>query len=272
VTATYTALLTASASLSRRLLQTLRAILAPQEAARLSGFFRSGKRLALKKLIPFVATGGRRDSIWLRRLKPDDLDLDVVLAVDNSLSMGGEASILAETALVGVSRAVAELDSARLGVLAFGDTARLLAPLSERMWSPHAVLPSLSFDSESTDLLGALELVDESETLFGTLTAHSSKLGVLIFLGDGKSFAAKEAVLQRVRRLTSKNILVLYVALDASLLRMQSASVGASGEVTLRPYLDDFPFPYFLVLRHLETLPQLVADVLTEWITAMTNA
>ena len=30
-------------------------------------------------------------------------------------------------------------------------------------------------------------------------------------------------------------------------------------------YLDDFPFPYYLLLRQIEQLPQVLSDALRQW-------
>lgn len=48
----------------------LKVLLEPTLNSGLIGDFRSGKRLNLKKIVPFVASGYRKDKIWLRRTKP----------------------------------------------------------------------------------------------------------------------------------------------------------------------------------------------------------
>ena len=56
--------------LAGELCEQLRLILEPTLAARLAGDFRTGKRLNMRKVVPYIASDFRRDKIWLRRAKP----------------------------------------------------------------------------------------------------------------------------------------------------------------------------------------------------------
>ena len=60
-----------SAGLSGELTEQLRLILEPTKATRLAGEYRSGKRLAMRKVIAYIASHFRKDKIWLRRTRPD---------------------------------------------------------------------------------------------------------------------------------------------------------------------------------------------------------
>ena len=59
------------AGLAGELAEQLRAILEPTRASRLAGDFRTGKRLAMRKVIAYIASHFRKDKIWLRRTRPD---------------------------------------------------------------------------------------------------------------------------------------------------------------------------------------------------------
>ena len=59
------------AGLAGELTEALRLILEPTRATRLAGDFRSGKRLAMRRVIAYIASHFRRDKIWLRRTRPD---------------------------------------------------------------------------------------------------------------------------------------------------------------------------------------------------------
>ena len=56
--------------LTAELCEQLRLILEPTLAARMQGDYRTGKRLNMRKIIPYLASDFRRDKIWLRRSKP----------------------------------------------------------------------------------------------------------------------------------------------------------------------------------------------------------
>lgn len=51
------------------------------------GDYRTGKRLNMRKVIPYIASQFRKDKIWLRRTKPSKRDYHICLAVDDSSSM-----------------------------------------------------------------------------------------------------------------------------------------------------------------------------------------
>lgn len=74
-------------NLSRRLCEKLRLVMEPLVATKLRGDYRTGKRVNMKRIIGYIASGYRKDKIWLRRTKPAKRDYRVLIAVDNSESM-----------------------------------------------------------------------------------------------------------------------------------------------------------------------------------------
>lgn len=74
-------------SLSQELCEQLRLILEPTQAARLKGDYKTGKRLNMRKVIPYIASGFRKDKIWLRRTQPSKREYQILLALDDSSSM-----------------------------------------------------------------------------------------------------------------------------------------------------------------------------------------
>ena len=54
---------------SQRLAEQLRLILEPKKASALKGDYRTGKRLNMRKIIPYIASQFQKDRIWLRRTK-----------------------------------------------------------------------------------------------------------------------------------------------------------------------------------------------------------
>jgi midasin len=71
------------------LCEQLRLVFDATIAAKLKGDFRTGKRLNLRKVIPFIVSGFRKDKIWMRRIQHDQRNYQVLLSIDNSLSMNG---------------------------------------------------------------------------------------------------------------------------------------------------------------------------------------
>jgi midasin len=63
--------------LASRLCEQLRLVLEPLQASRLRGDYRSGKRINMRKVVGYVASGFRKDKIWMRRTKPSKRDYQV---------------------------------------------------------------------------------------------------------------------------------------------------------------------------------------------------
>ena len=56
------------------------------------GDYRTGKRLNMRKVIPYIASQFRKDKIWLRRTKPSKRQYQIMVAVDDSSSMADNHS------------------------------------------------------------------------------------------------------------------------------------------------------------------------------------
>lgn len=112
---------------SHRLCEQLRLILEPQLASRLQGDYRSGKRINMRKVIGYVASGFRRDKIWLRRTKPSKRDYQVMLLVDDSRSMK-EAGSLTMSAVATIATALSKVEVGDVCVASFADKVRVLHP------------------------------------------------------------------------------------------------------------------------------------------------
>ena len=106
------------AQLSHQLCEQLRLILEPTKAAKLQGDFRTGKRLNMRKIIPYIASQFKKDKIWLRRVKPNKREFQIAVALDDSSSMADNKSrTLALQALATISSALSLLEAGQLGVI-----------------------------------------------------------------------------------------------------------------------------------------------------------
>lgn len=65
----------------------LKSVLEPMDNAEYRGDFKTGKKLNLKKIIPFIASNYRKDRIWLRRTEPCERNYYVMIALDDTKSM-----------------------------------------------------------------------------------------------------------------------------------------------------------------------------------------
>ncbi len=58
-----------------------------KDASEYQGDYKSGKKFNMKKIIPFIASGYKKDKIWLRKSIPEEKNYRIILALDNSTSM-----------------------------------------------------------------------------------------------------------------------------------------------------------------------------------------
>lgn len=73
--------------LAQELSEQLRLVLEPSKTSRLQGDFRTGRRINMRRIIPYIASQFRKDKIWLRRTRPSKRQYQIIMAVDNSSSM-----------------------------------------------------------------------------------------------------------------------------------------------------------------------------------------
>ena len=118
---------------ARDLAEKLRLVLEPTLATRLKGDYRTGKRINMRKIIPYIASQFRKDKIWLRRTKPAKRNYQIVLAVDDSSSMADNHSKeLAFESLSLISNAMTYLEAGELSVIRFGEASTLMHPLGQQ--------------------------------------------------------------------------------------------------------------------------------------------
>ena len=109
----------------------------------------------MRKIIPYIASGFRKDKIWLRRTKASSRDYQVLLCMDDSSSMStNEVKTTAYQSLATICQSLATLDVGKLGVVGFGDEARLLQPLKAGVAPEDGahLLRKLAFDQKATNV------------------------------------------------------------------------------------------------------------------------
>ncbi|KAI9826386.1 MAG: hypothetical protein M1832_000303 [Thelocarpon impressellum] len=271
-------------TLSQTLTEQLRLILHPSVATKLRGDFRTGKRLNIKRIIPYIASQYRRDKIWLRRATPHKRAYQILLAVDDSSSMAEHsAGHRALETLVMVARSLTMLEAGQMAVVAFGSTATIAhafeTPFSHDAGA--AVLRHFGFKQSRTDVRALLQ---SSLALFREARARpggaSEELWQLQFIiSDGLS-EDREAVARLVREALRERIMIVFLIVDpssppedggkgkgksTSIMAMTSASFDADGTVKVSRYLDGFPFPYYIVVGDVRELPGVLAGALRGW-------
>lgn len=95
---------------SKILEEQLKSVLEPMDNAEYRGDFKTGKKLNLKKIIPFIASNYRKDRIWLRRTEPSERNYYVMIALDDTKSMHyGDVGSEALKGMLAISMAMEHL-------------------------------------------------------------------------------------------------------------------------------------------------------------------
>ncbi|XP_059279886.1 midasin isoform X2 [Lycium ferocissimum] len=272
--------------LSQELAEQLRLVMEPTLASKLQGDYKTGKRINMKKVIPYIASHYRKDKIWLRRTRPNKRNYQVVIAVDDSRSMSESGcGSLAIEALVTVCRAMSQLEIGQLSVASFGKKGniRILHDFDQSFTGEAGIkmISSLTFKQENTiaeepmvDLLKYLnDMLNVAAANARLPSGHNPLEQLVLIIADGW-FHEKENMKRYVRDLLSKKRMVAFLVVDSlqkSILDLEEATFQG-GEVKLSKYLDSFPFPYYVVLKNIEALPRTLADLLRQWFELMQHS
>lgn len=74
------------------------------------------------QVVDYVASGFRKDKIWLRRTQPNKREYQILLAVDDSLSMSDSfAKDRAFDTMVLLTKSLSLLEVGDIGVASFGE-------------------------------------------------------------------------------------------------------------------------------------------------------
>jgi midasin len=275
--------------LAHTLCEQLRLVLAPTLATRLRGDYRTGKRLNMKKVVPYVASEFRKDRIWLRRTRPSARAYQVLLALDDSRSMAaGRSAHLAFETLALVSRALSRLEVGQVALARFGRDVDVLHAFEDGPLGDAAgarALAAFGFNQQATDVLGLLRA---SLRMLADARARQSGAEelwqLMVVMSDGVC-QDHDALRAELRRAEEARVLVVFVVLDAlhthapsdatdsgpgaSILSMTQVRykdvAGGAREMVLERYMDSFPFEYYVVLRRAEALPDVLASTLRQF-------
>jgi len=259
---------------SRELCEMLRLVLEPTLATRLQGGYRTGKRIDMKKVIPYIASDFRKDRIWMRRTKPSKRQYQIMVAVDGSKSMQENgAGQLALEALVLISRALARLEVGEIGVVRFGEEVQLVHPF-EQPFSDAAgarIIQKFDFVDENTDVLKFMAAaVPMLENARNSGSGGGAERVQIVFVISDAVFSNREACREWVSAAAAKNQLIVFIIIDNdkpgnSVLERKSFQFSEEGSMKKVAYMDSFPFPYYIVLRNISTMPQALGDALRQW-------
>jgi midasin len=272
----------ATHDLSLSLCEQLRLILEPTLATKMRGDFRTGKRLNMRRIIPYIASDYKKDKIWMRRTKPSKRQYQVMIAMDDSKSMSDSKSVkLAFDTLALTAKALSQLEVGQIGIIRFGQDVKIIHPFEEQFTSESGgkIVLHFQFDQSRTDVCAltksSIELFNIARTQQDVRSTVGTELWQLeLIISDGIC-EDHETIRRLVREAFEEKIMMIFVILDAihperkdSILDIKSYSfeAGENGQ-TLKEtrYVDSFPFNYFVIVRDVSELPAVLASALRQW-------
>lgn len=282
--------------LAYALCEQLRLILEPTLATRLKGDYRTGKRLNMKKIISYIASDYTKDKIWLRRTRPSQREYQVLISLDDSRSMAESHSVhLAYETLALVSKALSRLEAGDIAIAKFGETVDILHGFDEGPFTDQAgtkVMNAFRFNQKATNVLSlvdtslkVLERARERRSMNSASAADLWQLEIIISDGICQDHEQLRTVL---RKAEEQRVMIVFIIIDSlhsaaaaasstaaghgstqsSILSMDKAAfknVDGRMELQLERYLDSFPFEYYVVLRSVEALPEVLSGTLKQF-------
>ncbi|KAI5181447.1 midasin [Nematocida sp. AWRm80] len=201
------------------LTQQLSIILEENEKSAYEGDYINGRRLNMKRIIPYIASDGQKNKIWMRKSKRQNRDYLIRIFVDNSGSIknGGMTESLIK-ALTNITNSL-DLLNVSFELAIFGGTVQHKKNMSE-------LISSLTFDAQET----RIEWITQKEYC---------SFGYNIIIGDGLFYDRYEPLK------TISNTLLLIV--DNSKIKEMRTVKNIMGELIINKYLDMLGLPYCIV-------------------------
>lgn len=272
----------ATAELSARLSEQLRLILEPTLATKLRGDYKTGKRLNMKRIIPYIASQFRKDKIWLRRTKPSKRQYQIMIALDDSKSMSESKCVkLAFDSLCLVSKTLTQLESGGLSIVKFGESIREVHAFDEQFSNEAGAkaFQWFGFNETKTDIK---RLVAESIKIFerSRTSSGGDQWQLEIIISDGVC-EDHETIQRLVRRARESKIMLVFVIIDGinsneSIMDMSQVKYVPDqfGNVQLKidKYLDTFPFEFYVVVHDITELPEMLSVILRQYFSDLASS
>lgn len=101
---------------------------------------------------------------------------------------------------------------------------------------------------------------------------------LLLIVSDGRGLfnEGEECVRQATRKLTNQGIFIVFLILDNpanmdSILDIRVPSFDKCGTVKIETYMEKFPFPFYAIIKNLNSLPVTLGEALRQWFELITS-
>ncbi|GMM27764.1 AAA family ATPase midasin [Martiniozyma asiatica (nom. inval.)] len=272
----------ATRELTSSLCEQLRLILEPTLSTKLKGDYKTGKRLNMKRIIPYIASQFRKDKIWMRRTKPSKRQYQIMISVDDSKSMAESKSVdIAFQSIALVSKALTQLESGQLSVMKFGTDAEVVHPFEKQFAGDSGINVFRNFDFQDTRT-DVRKLVSKSLNVFNDARSFgdSDLWQLQIVLSDGVC-EDHETIQRLVRKAREEKVMIVFVIIDGlnnqeSIMDMSQVNyttdINGKMKLEVNKYLDSFPFEFYVVVHNVNELPEMLSLILRQYFTELAQS
>ncbi|CAD8184490.1 unnamed protein product [Paramecium pentaurelia] len=258
---------------SIHLCEELKSILIATQVSALKGDYKTGKRLNMKKIIPYIASNYRKDKIWLRRTQPQKRTFQILLALDDSLSMSeNQVGYLSLQSLTSLSLALSKMEAGQIGIASIHEGMRLLHDFNKPFTQLDCpfILGQFNFEFESkqSSELSLMRFMRESIDQFKNIRVSNAQQ-ICFIMSDGKF--NKKMVRPLVREAEELQIFYVFIILDRedqSITNIKSThyvTVNDKQKIEIRNYLEDFPFRYYIIIKSPHELNHVLVNILRQY-------
>ncbi|CCG84813.1 protein of unknown function [Taphrina deformans PYCC 5710] len=269
--------------LANGLSEQLRLILEPTLATKMKGDFRTGKRLNMRRIIPYIASQFKKDKIWMRRSKPSKRQYQVMLAIDDSKSMSESSSVqLAFETVALVSTALSVLEVGQMSVVKFGSQPEIVHSFQDQFSSESGskIFESFTFDQTKTNVKAlAAQSLDMFRDARATQHSSGAELWQLQFIISDGICEDHESIRRIMRQAQEERIMVVFLVIDTihgakkhSILQMSQVKYltqpDGSKKLHIIQYMEEFAFENFLIIQNVSELPELLCSTIRQFFAA----
>lgn len=108
----------------------------------------------------------------------------------------------------------------------------------------------------------------------------SSSMQLVFMISDGRiERDSREDLRRLIREMTERSILLVMIIVEGdqngtmkmkdSIVNMKEVSFFQNGKPKVKHFIDDYPFPYYMILQDMNTLPEVLGDALKQWFEMM---
>mmetsp|Transcript_7721 Transcript_7721/g.12594 ORF Transcript_7721/g.12594 Transcript_7721/m.12594 type:complete len:202 (-) Transcript_7721:69-674(-) len=192
--------------------------------------------------------------------------------------MVNSAGTLALEALATLTQALNLLEVGDISVLSFGDRVNLIHPFGQPFshTSGEKALSEFSFEQKTTEWAKLIKSVIQmladarnSKSVRSRTSSGQQVLQLVFIISDARMQQDRDKVARWCREALHRGQLLVLLVVDSpdpkhSILKLRSVTYP-NGKLKIVQYLEDFPFPFYIIMRDLSQLPEIVADTLKQW-------